>query len=256
MWRRTNNRKLIIIIAVACWALLLSFTHNTIVRVGNSGNSNEIYEGFGWKPQTLFGGSVSFRPNPKNYDAASLVPLCKGGILNYSKDGSSYKCIMMAHESKEANNNETQFHDSVHDRLPSKGILLLNQPIGSVTRICEVSAISHNRGNKNEVDNGSRNKDIFLSQCVLPTGNETKNINSPMPVHTKQWMRSQYFQDSSIIVYYSSHHDKSMSLLALDKSTKMWKKLTDVTLKFEPKICRTLHSPSILVDDREKMFYM
>ena len=169
--------------------------------------------------------------------------LCKEeDVLDFSKNGRHYECLKDQSAAKKSEDN----YEAHHHNLPKTDILLLNQRIGSVTRICEGDIINdHNVNDEN-----------LLSHCVLPTGNTTNNINSPMPLRTKFWMKHPSFQGQSIILYYSSHTKNAIALLGLDSSTRTWKRLLDVSLSFQPSVCASYHSPSIFVDDQQKRFYM
>eukprot|EP00578_Thalassiosira_sp_NH16_P018493 CAMPEP_0181098404 /NCGR_PEP_ID=MMETSP1071-20121207/12108_1 /TAXON_ID=35127 /ORGANISM="Thalassiosira sp., Strain NH16" /LENGTH=721 /DNA_ID=CAMNT_0023180997 /DNA_START=727 /DNA_END=2892 /DNA_ORIENTATION=+ len=175
--------------------------------------------------------------------------LCEGDgtLLDYAKDGSSYKCVSNEEAAHNASNGNGEFlYGSLHDELPKTDIVLLNQRVGSITRMCE-------GGSSSMID-----ENATYSRCVLPTGNATTNINSPMPIRTRKWMTSyELFRNTSMIVYYSTHVHRSLMVLALDANTRMWSKVNDdIALEFEPRICRSLHSPSIYVDEEKQMFYM
>lgn len=164
-------------------------------------------------------------------------------VLGFAKDGSSYKGLKCEDTSR------SNKYESRHYILATTELLLLNQIIGNVTRICE--------GEYDKI--GSDN---IHTRCVLPTGKnidtpQDQNINSPMPIRTKRWMNHPSIQGMSVILYYSSHTSDAISMLGLDSSKKMWKHVGNAfALEFEPKFCVSLHSPSIFVDEKKKRFYM
>ena len=177
---------------------------------------------------------------------------CDGHAVDFAKDGSWYKkCVLDYPSSVE---DRTDVHYGAHHySLPKTHVLLLNQRIGYVTRICEGGGITLDTNNKNDQNHDDD------TRCVLPTGNEISNINSPMPIRTNaSWMTHPAFQGTSVIVYYSSHNDDAIRTLVLDSSNTewRWREVQNYTLKFRPKICRSLHSPSIFVDEDKERFYM
>lgn len=126
--------------------------------------------------------------------------------------------------------------------LPAQDIFLLNERIGNVTRIC---------GGNYAVDMN------LFERCLLPTSKGQSNVNTPMPIWVKPWMRKhRLFDGYSIAVYYSSHARNELGLLGFETSTGMWNTL-DTSLSFDTyKGCKSLHSPSIYVNNLEKRFYM
>ena len=134
--------------------------------------------------------------------------------------------------------------------IQGEAIRLLDQNVGHVKRLCEGS------------------------KCLFPTpNNDQTNINTPTPLHVKTWMEKKnpsLFEGKSMIMYYSSHTTNSIGLMAKDKGTQRWERIfpqppqnnnvddgvANISLSFEPMICRSIHSPSIWVDDEQERFYM
>ena len=116
-------------------------------------------------------------------------------------------------------------------------INLLNQQVGSIERLCE--------------DNGMTN--FSFKHCLLPL-HEKQNINSPMPINVRPWMESSnpLFRGKSIILYYSSHVNDSIGLTSFP----IGNEYENNVLAFKPRLCKSLHSPSIVVNDTSKRFYM
>lgn len=161
------------------------------------------------------------------------------GMMSISTDGYNYDCLPFDY----SGNERIGQYEERHNFLPKEDIFLLNQHIGMVRRICEGKI-------NNDSENTSR-------QCLLPTGNQS-NVNTPMPLHVKPWMNHSSFEGKSMLLYYSSHTSKTendIGLLALDSPTRLWKEV-DTTLSFKPRACKSLHSPSIFVDDHKERFYM
>ena len=133
--------------------------------------------------------------------------------------------------------------------IQGEAIRLLDQNVGHVKRLCE------------------------SSDCLFPTPNNQTNINAPTPLHVKAWMEKKnpsLFEGKSMIMYYSSHTTDSIGLMTKDKGTQRWERIfpqppqnnnvddgvANISLSFDPMICRSIHSPSIWVDDEQERFYM
>ena len=168
-------------------------------------------------------------------------------VLDFAKDGSSYNCLK--NKDTRSSNISRYYKYKAHNyKLPKTEILLLNQHIGNVIRICE-----------GETQQSTATTATYHRRCVLPIGKETSNINSPMPIRTKHWMahrQPSLFGGSSLVVYYSSHDSDAIGMLALNSTTGIWKNIQSDALEFEPDVCHSLHSPSIFVDEDEKRLYM
>ena len=199
-------------------------------------------------------------------------------VLDFVEDGSSYNCLKN-NDTRSSNSSHYYKYEGRHYELPKTDILLLNKPIGNVIRICEmhnttllatdehgVPELSTTMAMTNlsmrlyqgEGENRQHVTATNYRRCVLPIGEKASNINSPMPVHTKGWMadRQPFFRGTSLIVYYSSHIDDAIAIMALDSTTGLWKNI-QTELEFEtPDVCWSLHSPSVLVDEDKKRFYM
>ncbi len=199
-------------------------------------------------------------------------------VLDFVKDGSSYNCLKN-NDTRSSNSSHYYKYEGRHYELPKTDILLLDKPIGNVIRICEMHKTTllakdehgvpelsttmamtnlSTRLYQGEGENRQHVTATNYRRCVLPIGEKTSNINSPMPVHTKGWMadRQPFFRGTSLIVYYSSHIDDAIAILALDSTTGLWKNIQR-ELEFEPpEVCWSLHSPSVFVDEDEKRFYM
>jgi len=185
---------------------------------------------------------------------------CKGEaeILELSRNGSYYsnKCTNHSMVADIKDDGETKHDNTHHYLLPKTDIILLNQRIGHVKRVCDVRF--------NENYDGDINQHL-RRYCLLPTiaattpveqQQSTHNVNSPMPIRVKPWMKHPSFRGQSIILYYSSHTKNSISVLGLDASTRQWNKLDDALSFGNNNPCKSLHSPSVFVNDVEERFYM
>lgn len=88
------------------------------------------------------------------------------------------------------------------------------------------------------------------------------NVNGPMTLHVRPWM-AEVYQASSVLVYVPSHTflantlHGDLQIIAAETTNAasstnqfdaIWKKL-NVSLSFDSHPCKSLHSPSIVVDD-------
>ena len=173
-------------------------------------------------------------------------------------------------------------------------VSLLNQNIGSITRLCSSSSTTtseeemglHVGMDKERIDgntNTSYGNDCFLlpqARDEMDKDGVTKNntaahVNSPMPVRILPWMTS--FQGYESVLYYSSNVSQRIHVLGtrmMESSSSSlspppsswsgdrkkqqhgkWNPL-EVELSFDSHLCQSLHSPSIYVNDKEQLLHM
>lgn len=140
---------------------------------------------------------------------------------------------------REAAAEETSSYVPAEMLLAPSPVSLLNQDVGSVQRICHDDS-SDVRG------------------CLVNTGGSC-DVMRPMVIRPRPWM-SPLLQEEDLILYYSSHarhkdgHDVNINGIRRGRGVD----LPGVELSFpdSPPVCRTVHSPSIVVSDEERMLYM
>ena len=122
-----------------------------------------------------------------------------------------------------------------------KSLLLLEQQVGHVARIC---SLPRNEG----IDS---NPEICW---VTPREiNASCNVNGPSPFLVRPWMHP-LLSDTSLLLYYSSHvtnlNGKHLKLVGMSKEGGNWTSFSEnIILPPDEKIpCKSLHSPSIHVD--------
>jgi len=125
---------------------------------------------------------------------------------------------------------------------------------------------------QNLMNNDFKQKNNFLSwhPCWLPPthehANKNANINGPMPILVRSWMKHASFKGCSVLLFVSSHIDNGsgiqvLGLKKMSQGTMVWKKL-DLTLALRSETsqtqaqCKSFHSPSIIVDDMKKQLIM
>jgi hypothetical protein len=128
-------------------------------------------------------------------------------------------------------------HDSSPDTTP---VVLMHQTVGNVTRICASG-------------DGGSGCEIFPPDSNIE---KCPNVNGPMPIRSRSWMHPE-LQKFPVIAYYSAHvalkGQGFVQMLGGDETTS-WKPLRN--LVFPKTRCKSLHSPSILVDDHQQKLYM
>lgn len=190
-------------------------------------------------------------------DVGAVATLCgRGEVADFAGDGGRYACRPDWPSSAAARRDRHYEYLARHDRLPARTVRLLDRPIGSVVRICEVGAgADPDRGRGDEEDPAASQ-----SRCLLPASNMAANedVNSPMPVRVRSWMDHPMLRGQSVVLYYSSHASRGsrgIRLLTLDASSRRWKR-SDAGVSVGRHPCRTLHSPSVFVSDERERFYM
>lgn len=180
-----------------------------------------------------------------DYSSSPSLLKTKGNALIASED--SHHELNRSHKKGDSSCVSTSL-------LPTQNIFLLNDRVGSVTRICNGCSIY----GKNElIVNGDDEQ--LLEQCLLPTEDQA-NVNSPMPIKVRPWL-SKAFHKFSMVLYYSSHTKNEMNVVGFDSSSGMWKRMANnVSVTFEDSgssgICKSLHSPSIYINESEERLYM
>lgn len=141
----------------------------------------------------------------------------------------------------------------------SEDILLFQQKIGSITRNCAKKDLFRQT---HVIENGHN--------CWLPTTTNghrkyrtNRSVNGPMPIHVRTWMKelNSALEAYSELVFISSHRHQGreinhLQIVGFNVQNEIWEN-ANVTMSFPSNNpCRSLHSPSVAVDDANKILYM
>ena len=178
----------------------------------------------------------------------------------------------------------------------SRPLTFFNSEIGSISRICPHSVVPRTSTTTMDMDVSLDTHDLTLDinsgyeisiqnlmnsdfkqknnvsswhPCWLPptktnANAANANINGPMPILVRSWMKNASFKGCSVLLFVSSHitntdDGSGIQVLGLEKMSQgamVWKKL-DLTLALRSQTpCKSYHSPSIIVDDVKKQLVM
>jgi len=148
----------------------------------------------------------------------------------------------------------------VGEYISNDTLTVLNHPVGHVSRICPRRRRQHDAPPANPAA-------CWLVDPNVRSEYRSCNNNGPMPVRTRSWMHPDLAK-REMVVYYSSHghrsggHDIEM-IVSTDSETGTWVKPKgndgagiDLVVTGRKIPCRELHSPSLFVDDENRIMYM
>jgi len=144
-------------------------------------------------------------------------------------------------------------------------ITVQGSKIGSISRIC---ASSHLAEQKGPATHDAKNLENLMNSphqqhpCWISHDIQSTNVNGPMPIMVRDWMKHEAWNSVSTLVFVSSHNKRrtNIQVVGMSRNTSegpTWKNL-NVTLQLNAKQtpCKTLHSPSIFVDDEKQQLLM
>ena len=142
-------------------------------------------------------------------------------------------------------------------------VMIQPMAISNSSKTFHINLLGKPIGTGHRIYNNESDQD---TDCWITIQRDMENVNGPMPLRIRPWM-AEVYQASSTVVYVSSHtsfasksHGNLRIIAAKAASSTNqfdteWKEL-NVTLSFDSHPCKSLHSPSIVVDDQNQRLYM